>query len=552
LSPDVAESSTRPVSPRAAGTIAIVALAVAAAMLFTRLGHYPFWGDEADTVIFARSVCETGDTSAWYGDNLYAYRSGTLLSNLKNRSTPPASYYVAAPVWALFGDDRFAMRFPFALCGWLSIGLVLRWAYERRVSAATFALLAAASSLNVAHVLYSRQCRYYSLGILLTLVTAYLYETYDGSRRRRLQLVAALALLAATHYLNFVAVGAALFVDYVVWRRRTGPLSLREWLELVLPLAVLVGLLVYVYNPLDRNTPPIDVATPQVESGLVRQKLTLFWWALRDLALNDFAAAPLLLSALPVALWRRNGPALRLFAACLVFIAATTAASPQPVAISQTFDIRYLAPLIVPCVVLSVGAVAGLAGRRTCLAVALLVAATALNVRHAPWKAAAWKPVLVSYAEELGRPRVVAGEVLSRWLHEHASSGQTVWLFPNEWTAPQIVATPHLTYGWQLENAEPESDYADVPRIFFAGEIAVDWIVAMGFGNLPEGYVPDHVRHVVLPLLAERGFEYEEVAALDTNFEDHTRAELHRDWHWFRDEPYDKTTRQIYIFRRTR
>jgi hypothetical protein len=55
-----------------------------------------------------------------------------------------------------------------------------------------------------------------------------------------------------------------------------------------------------------------------------------------------------------------------------------------------------------------------------------------------------------------------------------------------------------------------------------------------------------------LPQLAERGFQYEQVATLDTHFDDHTRPELHWDWHWFRDEPYDKTKRQIYIFRRVR
>jgi hypothetical protein len=549
---NAAESSTSAVSPRAARAIAMVVLAAAAAGLFTRLGHYPFWGDEADTVIFARNVWETGDTSAWYGENLYAYRNGTLLSGLKNRSTPPAAYYLAAPVWGLFGDDRSAMRLPFALCGWLTIGLVLWWAYGRRVSATTFALLGAALATNVPILLYSRQCRYYSLGILLTVVTAYLYETYDGSRRRRVQLVAALALLAATHYLNFAAVGAALIFDYFAWRRRRLRMSLREWVESVLPLMLLLGVLVYFYNPLGRNTPPIDTPGADVSAGIVRQKLTLLWWALRDTAFNEFAAGPLLILALPVALWRHDSQTLRLLVACLVFMAATTVASPQPVAITQTFDIRYLAPLIVPCVVLAVATAAGLASRRTCWFVAILVGATAMNVRHAPWMASAWKPSLFSFAEELSRPRRVATEVLSQWLREHASPGQTVWLVPNEWTAPQIVAAPHLIYGWQLHEPSPARDYDGLPRILFAGEIAVDWIVAMGFGNFPDGYVPDYVRRVQLPRLAELGFEYEQVATLDTHFDDHTRPEMHADWHWFRDEPYDKTNRRIYIFRRVR
>jgi hypothetical protein len=547
---EAADSSTRGVAPRTALAIAIAALAMTAAGLFTRLGHYPFWGDEADTVIFARGVWETGDTSAWYGENLYAYRNGTLLSHLNNRSTPPASYYLAAPIWGLFGADHLSMRAPFALCGWLTVALVLWWAFQRRVSTPAFALLGAALATNVALLLYSRQCRYYSLGILLTVVTAYLYETYDGSRRRRVQLVAALLLLAATHYLNFAALAAALVVDYGLWRRRTMRLSLTEWAELVLPTAVLLGVLVYFYNPLGRNTAPIDIPMPEDPPSLAMQKLKLLWWGLRDLAFNEFGAGVLLIAAPIVALLGRNWAVLRLYGAALVFVAATTAASPQPVIISLTYDIRYLAPLIVPCIVLSVATATGLAGRRACLAIGILAAATALNVRHAPWTAAAWRPTIWSFAEELRNPRLVAGRMLSDWLRENASPGQSVWIVPGEWTAPQIVETPQLIYGWQLENPTPESDYAGAPRILFSGEEAVDWIVAMGYGNLPEAHAPDHVRRVVLPLLADRGFHYEEVATLDTHFDDHTRPELH--WHWFQDAPYDKTNRQIYIFRRTR
>jgi hypothetical protein len=543
-------AGTRPVSRRTAWAVAVAALAIAALGLFTRLGHYPFWGDEADTVIFARSVWETGDTSAWYGDNLYAYRNGTLLSGLKNRSTPPAGYYLAAPIWGLARDDRFAMRIPFAVCGWLTIGLVLYWAYRSGVSTTAFALSALALATSVALLLYSRQCRYYALGILLTVVTAWLYETYDGSLRRRIQLVVALFLLAATHYLNFAAAAVALVVDYAVFRRRTLRLSSREWAEIVVPSAVLLAALVYVYNPLGKNTAPIDVVNPEVPTGVIGQKLTLLRWALRDIAFNEFAPAVLLVLAPVVALCKRNRPSLRLAVACMAFIVATTAATPQPAAISDSFDVRYLAPLIVPCLVLAVSTATDLAGRRPCLAAALLVTATALNVRHLPWTAAAWKPVQASFVEELLRPRRVGTEVLAEWLNEHAEPGETVCLVPNEWLAPQIVAAPHLTYGWQLYDPQPPTDYVGLPRILFEGEEAVDWIVALGFGNLPDGYVPDRIRNLLLPALAERGFHYEERAVLDTHFNDHTRPELH--WHWFRDEPYDKTKRQIYIFRRVR
>ena len=50
--------------------------------------------------------------------------------------------------------------------------------------AAAFFLFAAALALNVSLILYSRQCRYYGPSILLSVVVAYWYDTFDGSWRR--------------------------------------------------------------------------------------------------------------------------------------------------------------------------------------------------------------------------------------------------------------------------------------------------------------------------------------------------------------------------------
>ena len=64
----------------------VIAVAVAAVLLFWNLGFYPFWGDEADTVIFARGAWETGDLSAFYGKNLYAYlESGWFKAEVAKR-----------------------------------------------------------------------------------------------------------------------------------------------------------------------------------------------------------------------------------------------------------------------------------------------------------------------------------------------------------------------------------------------------------------------------------------------------------------------------------
>ena len=43
--------------------LSIVVLILSGWLIFFRLGHYPLWGDEAETAIFARAVARTGDTS---------------------------------------------------------------------------------------------------------------------------------------------------------------------------------------------------------------------------------------------------------------------------------------------------------------------------------------------------------------------------------------------------------------------------------------------------------------------------------------------------------
>src|SRR5687767_15609907 len=103
----------RAIDPR--WCVGAVFLLAWAALLFTRLGHYALWDDEANTALFAQGVWRTGDTSAVVGHNVVGYRSGLELQGLKNRLIAPLAYYVAAPFVALGGTGSWGVRLPFAL-----------------------------------------------------------------------------------------------------------------------------------------------------------------------------------------------------------------------------------------------------------------------------------------------------------------------------------------------------------------------------------------------------------------------------------------------------
>jgi hypothetical protein len=140
------------------------------------------WCDEVDTAMYARGIARTGDTSAVIDHNLYAFRGGSCLVDLRGRYMPPASFYLAAPFVGRQGTGAFWPRFPFAVCGLVSIALVLFWMGRDGASTLFWTLMSVGLVTNVSMFLYFRQCRYFGLAALLSLSVAYCYLHWDGRR----------------------------------------------------------------------------------------------------------------------------------------------------------------------------------------------------------------------------------------------------------------------------------------------------------------------------------------------------------------------------------
>ena len=528
-------------SPRAwLGDAAVVL--TAALLIFAQLGYYPFWGDEADTVIFGRSAWETGDMGAWYDGNLYAYRNGAPLEHLKNRAAPPLPYYVVAAFWGVAGDSRFGLRFPFALCGVATVALMqLAW---RRLgfTLGQRLLLGGALACNVSFVLYSRQCRYYALATFLSLLLVYLYATFDGSRRRLAALVLTACLLAATQFMNFAALMAALLVDYAFWQQHRRKLTVGQWAALLAPTTIVFAALVYVYNPLGKDLYPV----PEQRDWRL-DKLKLLWWSVRDLNYAEYGIGLLLAAALPIGVFqarRRDNPLiLRLWVASALFLFFTTLLSPQPIDRTHEADIRYFMPLIVPCVSLSVLTLLTLVGGRAAWAAPFVALIVFTNIAHVPWDRGRWQSTLGEYLHELREPRRPASQVISEWLKANVPARKTVALMPTDWIAPPIVHAPHVFYAWQLDKPRRAEDYIGLDERLFLYKQPVDLIVLHGFGNLREVF-----EEQVLPRMAEHGMRYEPAVVLDAYYDDRTRPELI--WHWFREQPYDREKQAVYVYRR--
>jgi 4-amino-4-deoxy-L-arabinose transferase-like glycosyltransferase len=146
-------------------------------LLFPRLGQPYLWQDEAETALLGRATLEHGYPLAVSGKQVISDQPGQADVNPAGVWvwSPWLQDYVAALSFAVFGVTTWAARLPFALLGWAV--LILNYAIlkdvtrNRRLSRYAALLLVA----SVPFLLYARQCRYYTLLTLFTMLHVWGY-----------------------------------------------------------------------------------------------------------------------------------------------------------------------------------------------------------------------------------------------------------------------------------------------------------------------------------------------------------------------------------------
>lgn len=169
----------------------------ACALIFPNLGDRHLWQDEAETALIAKNIMRTGLPLGWDGRIFATQLSGwEMTESYLWAWTPWLMHYVAALGMALAGPTAFGARWPFALAGCLTLPLfyavIIRVARDRSLAIVASALLLG----SVQYLLFSRQCRYYSL-----LPVAFLFALwgYDALPARKGVAVLSLSLLALFH-----------------------------------------------------------------------------------------------------------------------------------------------------------------------------------------------------------------------------------------------------------------------------------------------------------------------------------------------------------------
>jgi len=292
-----------------------------------------------------------------------------------------------------------------------------------------------------------------------------------------------------------------------------------------------------VWNPLGRPVVPHESAS------WLADKATLLWWNLRDLSRCEFGVG-LLLVAAPLLYWAvRDSWLVRGFAALLVYVAATTLLSPQPVGVTSFADVRYLVPLIPLCIALGVLCVMALTKRRAFVAVPLALAAFGTNaLQLGPHLGDPVRSTIVEYVGELAHPRTTAYGAAAAWINANVKEGESIWVLPEYAISPLMFHAPKAVYAWQLR-WPPADQFRGLPDIHFKDRVPPDTILAFG-------PVVEPLRKM-LAAWQGRGWRYAPAATLDTYWRDDARPELF--WHAFRPiTRFDHATEAIYIFRRVR
>jgi tetratricopeptide (TPR) repeat protein len=476
-----------------AGVVA-AAMLLAAVLASVGLSHQLFWDDEANTAIYARNLLKFGRLTAWDGVNLVGYSYGGALGADLGRElrVPPLPAYVAAAGLFLLGGNTFkeltlSGRIPFVVAGVLSIGLLAIWLRRHFGRRFPWHLPPLILALSPAYLLYIRNCRYYALGVMLTLAVWVFWA--PGSSRgpllygsvrellawlfRCLGAAAAMVLLIFTHYLNAASVLVTLplfFLD----RRYRQPKQ-HVLLGVIYAAAVVCGLWI-------RFTADPFAAEYQTGGDALdrwRHFYTNAWWFLRDLGTHEFipwvVVAALLLPWLPLTLRRLRPLARRawiLVALVLVYAVLAALFTPADMGKGPTAEMRYVVPLIAVGSVLGGLALVILWRWYRPLAAAGLVLLVATNTLHLGFLAnrsdgasAWWPPTLYRYVQESFHDYETGNEEMIGIL-DRLPAGTTVRVWPTVMIYPAMFYVPRLHYCDQLSagkkvdpELEPLPDY---------------------------------------------------------------------------------------------
>ena len=180
----------------------LVVVVLSAILCFWGLDRRTLWQDEGETAVLAQRVLSKGIPIALHGYNLVYPGVTSFDENYRWTYHPWGQFYLTAASFAVFGQTNFAARFPFALCGVLTVALLYVFVWRHGHNLAIAALSSLLLATSTAFVLHCRQCRYYGLSALICLSVVVVFVELMN-RPSRLWWITFGLVLAAQFYADF-------------------------------------------------------------------------------------------------------------------------------------------------------------------------------------------------------------------------------------------------------------------------------------------------------------------------------------------------------------
>jgi len=158
----------------------ILLLFIAIAFLvFKGLNFVPLWADEADVVIFGRSILQFGVPKAFDGLNwVHAGHTALQTADTTWIYHPWLPHYLTALCLLLFKGSIPAVKIVFAFLGLCSFFFFYKSAKIISNKSSFVLLFLTLLFLNASFLVYLRQLRYYPLNILFTSILFFCYLSY--------------------------------------------------------------------------------------------------------------------------------------------------------------------------------------------------------------------------------------------------------------------------------------------------------------------------------------------------------------------------------------
>ena len=514
-----------------------------------------FWDDEAHVGIIAKNFLATGRFTGWDGRNLFAFRNGTLLDNHLRIINPPLEYVITAAAFGLFGPSTWAGRLPFVIAGLLSL-VVLTWVVRDVIGKETrfWGYIVGGLAFSMPFLLNIRQCRYYALSLLFSLLT---YQSYRWClRTKHWGAFLALAVWSSlgfysNHLLGIAFLLALLCVHGLFYAR---DFTAKDWQKVLVTIGLFsTATLPYALYYQIWQRPDI----PALELWYLR-KAKLLWWNLRDLNLIGYfpwvAAAGV--GFFLVRHHTQQRPVLRLLREWLTlglsYVVCLALFSPQPTERPTIADVRYLIPVL-PFFTGIVGLLLGALHEKmpvvalTLFLVNMTTNAFTLTPFH---KELRW--LLPAYLKEVHQDYPTSYRAVSQFLEHHATPDDLVFAYPPHANYPLVFYQgDRLKFCCLLTNQTqlPRHALARLPAPLFMEQHIPDWFIAFGHHPVVTQLLHFFQQHPANASAGGPHSHFQLVEILDVYWRDTHRPEL--PWHSFGPKrDFDPHSEAVYIFKR--